>query len=152
MLSKTCTSYCMIEHVTALAKESAVRRNTEKVNVTAWVQSKDDLEKFVRPYSSDASPKSREKMVTTFTREIDPVRRVALLSKHYRPRYDEHPSAVGAIRDLAWLRIVEGFRDALERDQRLIPSNLDSWARDHPLMQRVKDWKHEYWTFKVTGD
>lgn len=134
-----------IEHVAYLAKECADRRKKKKVNVVEWVQSKDHPDKFVRPGSPDAAPEIREKIISTSPNEIKPARRVTLFSKHFWPRYDEHPSAVGALRDLAWMEIVENFREALEKNRNMKPDDLDDYVVAHPLIHAVKAWKHEYW-------
>jgi hypothetical protein len=137
-----------IEHVASLAKECTDRRKKEKVNVIEWVQSKDHPDKFVRPGSPDAAPKISERMISTSPNEINPARRVTVFSKHFWPRYDEHPSAVGALRDLAWMEIVENFREALKKNPSMKLDDLDDYAAAHPLIHDVKAWKNEYWSVR----
>ena len=138
------------EHVVNLSKECGDRRKPEKVRVTEWVQAKDDPRRFVRPGSPDAASKIREKMISTEPNEIEPGRRIALFSRRYIPRFDEHPSAVGPLRDLAWMQIVEDFRREL-KDGKLKPSDIEDYAAAHPVFDNVKTWKRDYWEVRKAG-
>ena len=110
------------------------------------VRSKRHQERYVRPGSPDAVRVVRDKLISTESRGIESRFRVTLLSKRYKPRFDEHPSAVGALRDLAWMEIVENFRAELKK-KKLRLDDLEDYAAKHPLIHSVGPWKHEFWTF-----
>lgn len=79
----------MANSVTELWRECATRRKVDKMRVTEWVQSSTHPQKFVRPGSPEAALKVRERLISTEANEIEPVRRVTLFSKRFKPRYDE---------------------------------------------------------------
>jgi len=83
----------------------------------------------------DAVRAVRDKLISTEPRGIEPRFRVTLLSKRYKPRFDEHPSAVGALRDLAWMEIVENFRAELKK-KKLRLDDLEDYAAKHPSYTR----------------
>lgn len=144
------SSMTTVEHVCELFDECAERRKSDKVRVVEWVQSATHPQKFVRPGSTEAAPKVREKMIMTEANEIEPVRRVTLFSKRFMPRYYQHPSAVGPFRDYAWFQIVEHFRAQL-KSRKLNLDDLDQYAADHPLIHKVGAWKDEYWEMRMVG-
>lgn len=131
-------------HVAELSSECSGRRKAEKVRVHEFVQSVSHAEKFVRPGAPDAAPKIREKFLITEANEIEPQRRVTLFSKRFKPRFFQHPSAVGALRDFAWIQIVEDFRNQLKKGK-LNFTDLEQYAAEHPLIHHVGAWKDEYW-------
>ncbi|KAB2919961.1 MAG: DUF4238 domain-containing protein [Hyphomicrobiaceae bacterium] len=133
------------EHVLALLQACRERRRAEKVRVTEWVPSKAHPRRFVQPGTSEAAvTETRSSLISTEANAIEPARRVTLFSKRHVPRYDEHPSVAGAFRDLAWLQIVEDFRDAVHKRKAQL-SDLDDFAGAHPLMHKVRAWKYEFW-------
>jgi Protein of unknown function (DUF4238) len=131
------------EHIEALFKECEPRRKADKVDVKAWLRDKSTGR--LSALASDAAKQAPEKFMSTQPNAIDPVHRVTLFSRHFRPRFDEHPSVVGALRDLAWMEILEDFRAACRKDPMLRFTDLNQYAADHPLMARLKSWRHDYW-------
>jgi hypothetical protein len=136
-----------VDHVAKLAKECADRRRKHKVVVTEWVRSKDNGKRVVRAGSAGADASAKNKLISTEPVGLVPAYRLTLLSKRQRPRFDEHPSAVGALRDLAWIQIVEDFRVELKK-KKLRLDDLKDYAARHPLIHSVGPWKHEHWTFR----
>lgn len=135
------------EQVEKLAAECTDRRKTDKTRVFELVKSRVDHEAFVEPSSPEADRHPREKLILNEANEIEPQRRITFLSKRAKPRYCAHPSAVGALRDLAWMRIAEDFRDKLKK-RKLNFTQLDEFVADHPLFFRVGSWKDEFWEMR----
>ena len=133
-----------VDQVLALADECADRRSTDKVQVYEFVQATGGTERFVPPSSPDANTEVRDKLLMTEPEAIDPQRRITFLSKRLKPRFCDHPSAVGALRDLAWMRIVKDFRTCLKSREREL-TDLDQFAAEHPLFHQVGKWKKHYW-------
>ena len=119
--------------------------------VTEWVQSSIHPQKFVRPGSPGAAAKVREKLISTEANEIEPMRRVTLFSKRFKPRYYEHPSTAGPFRDYAWYQIVRDFRDKLE-NRELQLHDIEEYAAEHPLMHEVGTWKDRFWETRRVGE
>jgi hypothetical protein len=139
------------EHVTRLFEECAPRRKADKVRVIEWVKSTTNPQKYVRPGSPEAPTQVRERMISTEPNEIEPTRRVTLFSKRFKPRYDAHPSTVGALPDLAWFRIVESFRDEMKKNRNVRLTDIEQYAANHPLIHKVGAWKDEFWEMRKVG-
>jgi hypothetical protein len=104
----------------------------------SWLQSGFDLRTTpVGLFEPDrlVRTQAKKQLLSTEPVGLEPAYRVALLSKRLRQRFDEHPWAVGALRDLAWMQIVEDFRNELKTIKlsltilRTTPRDIPSYIR-----------------------
>ena len=121
------------------AKRSIERRVAKRASVAEFVES-NTPGKYVREESADAR-QTPTKTLIGFT--FDPLNRdvrLSFLRRRVRPKFDFDGSAVGAVRDLSWLRIVNSFSKAVRRKQ-LEFDQLREFAVAHPEWEKVGNWK-----------
>lgn len=133
--------------------EAAVRRvftrsgprEPEKVSARVFVPGSEP-NSFVQCDPDEDLTRHDHLLIGTRPREIKAARTVPFLKRRYVPKYYYDGTALGAVRDYAWGRIVDDYVAALGQ-QIVTYSQFPSFARTHALYAQVGPWKR-----KVYGD
>jgi hypothetical protein len=95
---------------------------------------------YVRPDSDDEVARAGRSLVLGERLGIDATLRLSFVQLRPKPRYFYDGSAAGALRDPAWVKVLDDFSKGAKGEAWHF-GDLEAFARLHPLWQDVRPWK-----------